>query len=322
MDTSKPIVTRRSIDDVDAMATAVADGHRAEYVQMERGAFGCRWSVVSTPDVVLQFAHEGIAIARRLRIAENRWAIVLPLSVPDTARWDARPVKRDEMIVCGPTAECYAFDPGGTSFVLISMPAHSAAAAVVQDVLHDGAATKTMRPSARDARTLQHRLRAIAESVERAGVVDGPQLVAGIDGAMAECLMRAVPSDWHTKERLRSSQIVRCAEAFFRQHVDESITIAQLSSIAGVSERGLRNAFYDVYQTSPKRYLRQWRLHRVRHVLRATRSSVESVTAVATRHGLYELGRFAVEYRELFGEPPSHTLYRARSQQAAPAYVA
>jgi AraC family ethanolamine operon transcriptional activator len=146
--------------------------------------------------------------------------------------------------------------------------------------------------------------------------------VAGIDGAMAECLMRAVPSDWHTKERLRSSQIVRCAEAFFRQHVDESITIAQLSSIAGVSERGLRNAFYDVYQTSPKRYLRQWRLHRVRHVLRATRSSVESVTAVATRHGLYELGRFAVEYRELFGEPPSHTLYRARSQQAAPAYVA
>ena len=136
MDTSKPIVTRRSIDDVDAMATAVADGHHAEYVQMERGAFGCRWSVVSTPDVVLQFAHEGIAIARRLRIAENRWAIVVPLSVPDTARWDARPVKRDEMIVCGPKAECYAFDPGGTSFVLISMPAHSATAAVVQDVLH------------------------------------------------------------------------------------------------------------------------------------------------------------------------------------------
>ena len=304
------------------MPTAIADGHQAEYVQMERGAFRCRWNVVSTPDVVLQFAHEGIAIARRLRIAANRCAIVVPLSVPDTARWDARPVKRDEMIVCGPAAEVYAFDPGGTSFVLISMPAHSATAAVVKDLLHDGAATRTLRPCARDARALQHRLRAIAAAVEAGIVVDGPLLAAGLDRAMAEWLMRTVPSDWHTKERLRSSEIVRCAEAFFRQHVDESITIAQLSSIAGVSERGLRNAFYDVYQTSPKRYLRQWRLHRVRHALRASRSSVESVTAVATRHGLYELGRFAVEYRELFGEPPSHTLYRARSQQASAARVA
>ena len=94
MDTSLPVVSCRLIDDVDAMATAIVDGHRAEYVQMERGGFGCRWSVLSTPGVVLQFAHEDIAIARRLRIAANRWAIVVPLSVPDTARWDARPVKR------------------------------------------------------------------------------------------------------------------------------------------------------------------------------------------------------------------------------------
>ena len=132
-----------------------------------------------------------------------------------------------------------------------------------------------------------------------------------------------VPSDWHTKERLRSSQIVRCAEAFFRQHVDESITIAQLSSIAGVSERGLRNAFYDVYQTSPKRDLCQRRLHRVRHVLRATRSSVESL-GDRGRDASWPVRAWPLRRRdrELFGEPPSHTLYRARSQQAAPAYVA
>jgi AraC-like DNA-binding protein len=322
MDTSVPVVSCRLIDDVDAMATVIADGHQAEYVQMERGAFGCRWSVISSPGVVLQFAHEGIANARRLRVAANRWAIVVPLNVADTARWDARPVKHDEMIVCGPASESYAFDPGGTSFALISVPARSSTAAAARDLMHDDAATRTVRPSARDARSLHHRLRAIDAAVERAGAVADPRLVAGIDAAMAECLTRAVLSDWHTKERLRSSQIVKCAEAFFRQHVDESISIAQLSAIAGVSERGLRNAFYDVYQTSPKRYLRQWRLHRVRHALRATSSSLESVTAVATRHGLYELGRFAVEYRALFGEPPSHTLYRARSQNASGACLA
>jgi len=322
MDTLLPLVSCRSIDDVDAMATAIADGHQAEYVQMERGAFSCRWSVVSTPDVVLQFAHEKIAIARRLRIAATRCAIVVPLSVSDTSRWDARPVKRDEMIVCGPAAESYAFDPGGTSFVLISVPARTATAAVVRDLLQDGAATRAARPCARDARPLLRRLRAVVALAERTGAVDDPLLVADIDTAIAGCLMRAVPADWHSRERFRSSQIVKSAEAFFRQHVDEPITIAQLASIAGVSERGLRNAFHDVYQTSPKRYLRQWRLHRVRHVLRATSSEAESVTDVATRHGLYELGRFAVEYRALFGEPPSHTLYRARSQHASRACVA
>jgi len=322
MDTSLPVVSCRLIDDVDAMATAIADGHQAEYVQMERGAFSCRWSVVSTPDVVLQFAHEAIANARRLRIAANRWAIVVPLTVPDTARWDARPVKRDEVIVCAPAAESYAFDPGGTSFVLVSVAAASATAAVIRDLLQDGAATRAVRPSARDARPFLRRLRALGALAERAGSVVEPLLVADLDTAMAGCLMRAVPADWHSRERLRSRQIVKSAETFFRQHVDEPITIAQLADIAGISERGLRNAFHDVYQTSPKRYLRQWRLHRVRHVLRATSTQAESVTDVATRHGLYELGRFAVEYRALFGEPPSHTLYRARSQHSSRAYVA
>jgi len=59
------------------------------------------------------------------------------------------------------------------------------------------------------------------------------------------------------------------------------------------------------------RYLKLLRLNRVRRGLSRTTSGHETVTSVAVRCGFVDLGRFAVEYRKLFGESPSETLRRA-----------
>jgi AraC family ethanolamine operon transcriptional activator len=80
--------------------------------------------------------------------------------------------------------------------------------------------------------------------------------------------------------------------------------MAQLSSNAMVSERCLREAFYDTYATSPMRYLRLWQLHQVRRALRSADGRHATVTDIATMYGFYELGRFAGEYKALFGEVP------------------
>jgi AraC-like DNA-binding protein len=54
------------------------------------------------------------------------------------------------------------------------------------------------------------------------------------------------------------------------------------------------------------------RLSEARRALSSPVSTYATVTQIATDHGFVELGRFSVEYRRAFGEPPSATLRRAQ----------
>jgi AraC family transcriptional regulator, ethanolamine operon transcriptional activator len=108
---------------------------------------------------------------------------------------------------------------------------------------------------------------------------------------------------------MRSRQeIVERAEAYMRSHAGVQVPLATLSRVVGMSERGLRNAFYSVRGMSPKRCILAERLEHVRRALRDSSTTPVTVTSVATDYGFYELGRFAATYKEAFGEVPSETL--------------
>lgn len=92
--------------------------------------------------------------------------------------------------------------------------------------------------------------------------------------------------------------------------------MAQLCEVTGVSERTLRNAFYDLRGMSPKQYILRTRLERVHRAL-VHRERQTTITSIATDYGFYELGRFASRYRSIFGERPSDTL-----RASAPATLA
>ena len=111
--------------------------------------------------------------------------------------------------------------------------------------------------------------------------------------------------------RQRYQQIVDRFEEIARANLGRSERIADLCEAAAISQRTLTRAFQAIHGTTPLRRLHALRLAGARKALLSADTASENVTQVALRFGFRELGRFAVDYRAVFGESPSETLRRS-----------
>jgi AraC-like DNA-binding protein len=70
----------------------------------------------------------------------------------------------------------------------------------------------------------------------------------------------------------------------------------------------LRGACREILGVSPRQYVMLRRMQMAHCALQKADPAVARVTDIATEHGFWELGRFSVNYRQLFGESPIATL--------------
>jgi AraC-like DNA-binding protein len=96
-------------------------------------------------------------------------------------------------------------------------------------------------------------------------------------------------------------------ERWIRRHASEPITIGRLSAVAGVGPRALQKACLSRWGQTPLELVASRRLELARRLL-ATAGATRTVTEAAARAGFTHLGRFALHYRQAFGESPSDTL--------------
>ena len=127
---------------------------------------------------------------------------------------------------------------------------------------------------------------------------------------MIRCLIENVTSELTAGSR-RHDLIVARFEEFLEANPDQPLYLAEICAAIGVSERTLRAACEEHLGMGPIRYLALRRMHLVRRALLRADPSRTNVTRIATDHGFWELGRFSVSYRELFGELPSESLRRS-----------
>jgi len=126
-----------------------------------------------------------------------------------------------------------------------------------------------------------------------------------MENAVLDTLLSSV-SDRSRPEGTRfRHKIARKAEEYLRTCCRDSISISDLCAAVGATRRTLHLGFVELYGVPPMHYLRAIRLRGAREDLTNTRGRDLRVADVATKWGFEHLGRFALVYRDFFGELPS-----------------
>ena len=140
-----------------------------------------------------------------------------------------------------------------------------------------------------------------------------PEVARAIEEALVEamilCLSEGHSDNVRNRHRHRA-RVMRRLEDVLTSTPDKPLYMPQLCRTLGASYTTLWDCCQEYLGMSPKRYLWLRRMHLVRRDLRSADAEKTTVTEIATAYGFWELGRFAVAYRSLFGEPPSAALRR------------
>lgn len=108
-----------------------------------------------------------------------------------------------------------------------------------------------------------------------------------------------------------SLDLIKRAEGFIEANWNQPITMEELTEVTKVSARSLFRSFKRLRGYSPMAFARKVRLERALALL-SRPDPATSVTGVALACGFSNLGRFAHDYRFMFGELPSDTLNQAK----------
>jgi AraC-like DNA-binding protein len=159
-------------------------------------------------------------------------------------------------------------------------------------------------------------IRHMCDEIHRDGtVLAHPLITERFSETLLSAILYAQPHNYRKSlvkaARSAGPKYVHLAEEYIEAHCDQEVTAQRLAQITGVSVSALYRGFREYRSYTPIELLKTVRLRKARDQLLAAAPGC-SVTRVAAKWGFLNLGRFAADYRQQFGENPSDTLRRAR----------
>lgn len=306
----------RTFTDPDQYATAVR-AVVARVAALGRGTFSAKLTRIDLHDLWMQ------------RFADSLPRVALAEAMPGRAIIEFATGEGGAPVECG-------FDLGGdrivrfserqssvqhssgpTSFASMSLPIdklEAVGAALGGAALLPPAETMAVRPPPAALARLR-RLHAAASTLaeHNPAAIAHPATAMTLEQelvqAMAACLVPGEPGGDIAANR-RHGRIMRRFHELLEAGAEERLHIVDLCARLGVSDRTLRACCQEYVGMPPHRYLWMRQMTIARRALLRADPAAATVTDVATANGFWELGRFAVGYRRLFGESPSASLRR------------
>ncbi len=140
-----------------------------------------------------------------------------------------------------------------------------------------------------------------------------PEAARSLEDALTQAMIRCLTDGarLETDRGFRNHLMVMARlEDVLAANPGRPLYLSEICAATSASERTLRICCQEHLGMGPVRYLWLRRMHLARRTLLRASEGSATVTSIAMAHGFWELGRFSVAYRALFGETPLATLRR------------
>ena len=311
--TSPWAITTRSTDDIDEQS-ALLHGWSQSYDQLSGGRFAGQFDEVEFDGIRVFREVTSAALHQIGHLPDGVWAIGVPAALPGAATFCGQACAGAELHLFSGDDAFEFHSPSGLDIYGVAAPVPAILAHLTGEERARLARTLA-RPRLLSVPTGARRhLRELAAAVlERlaapSDAAPTPATLAAMRAdlcaALADAALAALPPEpgraTRPDQRMR---ILREARALaMARETEGTPTIAGICEALGISRRTLQYSFQEIAGVNPATYLRIVRLNQARRDLKAG----TSVTTAATNWGFWHFGRFARDYRELFGERPSQT---------------
>jgi len=305
------VIRRDAIED---MAGAVRNFFDLEAVQLESGPYSCQIDFIAAGGIF--FYRENYPLRTHLtgELLHNRFGFAVPQRGPNL-KFSGEEMDRCRLAsaMTGETMDVFA--PGGLKqFVvlldharLLSLADAAGLPPEVQRALRPGRPGMPLVAKPRAVASLSQRLSQLLHLAAIGELeADGAYLEDWIyTQAMSILEVKDVPLGRPTAAVL----VKRAVEVAEGQR--GPVRVAELCRTLRVSPGTLERGFREATGVTPHAFFLRRRLNQARAVLLHADPRETTVTSIAIACGFSELGRFAVRYRQMFGETPSETLRRS-----------
>ncbi|OJZ75380.1 AraC family transcriptional regulator [Mycobacterium paraffinicum] len=168
------------------------------------------------------------------------------------------------------------------------------------------------RPRSRAAVRAWHRaLDYVALTLAGPDTAHQPLVVAGLAPLLAGALLECYPSNVTELDLANEPALpetLKDAVSFIHRHAAGDVSINDVAAAVHLTPRAVQYLFRRQLGSTPTEYMRRVRLSRAHQDLLAGTPAHTTVTEIAQRWGFAHTGRFAVLYRQTYGQSPHTTL--------------